>query len=191
MTGDPGAAPERRRGGPPVMLAVLAAGSIVLGALLVAAQLLGGGTAPAAPATMAPTGQAAQLAHDLVGRALGTASFQVQDPQTAYRPGESPALYGVPRRLLQVILAEDPQGGYIVIYELPSAGEADRIGREFASYLASGTGAIQYPADTRFVLRRQGAALVFFAWSPTADADPRVADVAATLETVGSPLTGG
>ena len=78
-----------------------------------------------------------------------------------------------------------------MVYELPSNGEADRVGRDFAAYLASGTGAIQYPRDTQFVVRRRGPTLVFFAWSPTADADPRVAEMAAALESVGEPLTGG
>jgi hypothetical protein len=180
----------RRRGGPPVLFAALGIGSLVLGVLIIAAQALGLGGAGVAPATMPPTGAAAQLARDLVVKALQGAAFEVQDPTTAYRPGESPALFLVPRRLLQVVLAQEPQGGYVVIYELPSAGEADRVGRDFAAYLASGTGAIQYPADTRFVIRRQGSALVFFAWSPAADVDPGVPTVAAVLETVGVPLTG-
>lgn len=185
---DPG--PARRRGGPPVLFAALGIGSLALGVLIIAAQALGLGGAAVAPSNMAPTGHAAQLAHDIVVKALQDAAFGVQDPMTAYRPGESSALFTVPRRLVQVVLPQEPQGGYIVIYELPSAGEADRIGRDFAAYLASGTGAIQYPADTRFVIRRQGQALVFFAWSPTADTDPGVPTVAAVLGAVGVPLTG-
>jgi hypothetical protein len=183
--------PARGRGGPPLLFAALAIGSLVLGAVLILVAALGIRVGPGSTPTMAATGQAAQLTHDIVAEALGAASFQVQDPQTEYRPGESPDLFTVPRRLLQAILPGDPQGGYVVVYELPSNAEADRVGRDFAAYLASGTGAIQYPRDTRFVIRRQGPTLVFFAWSPTADPDPRVADLAATLETVGVPLTGG
>ena len=159
--------------------------------MLILVAALGVGIGPGAAPTMAVTGQAAQLTHDIVAEALGAASFQVQDPLTEYRPGESPGLFTVPRRLLQAILPGDPQGGYVVVYELPSNVEADLAGRDFAAYLASGTGAIQYPRDTRFVIRRRGPTLVFFAWSPTADPDPGVADLAATLETVGEPLTGG
>ena len=66
-----------------------------------------------------------------------------------------------------------------MVYELPSNAEADRVGRDFATYLASGTGAIQYPRDAQFVLRR-GADLVFFPWSPTPRRGPR-----------GKPTTGG
>jgi hypothetical protein len=190
-TGSGPATPVRRRGGPPLLFAVLAVGSLVLGALLILVSALGIGIGPGASPTIPPTGQAAQLTRDIVAEALGAASFQVQDPRTEYRPGETADLSMVPRRLLQAVLPDEPQGGYVVVYELPSNGEADRIGRDFAAYLASGTGAIQYPRDTKFVIRRQGSTLVFFAWSPTADADPRVADMAAALETVGVPLTDG
>ena len=190
-TGPDTTTPARRRGGPPLLFAVLAIGSLVLGAVLIVASALGIGFGPGASPTMAPTGQAAQLTHDIVAGALGAASFQVQDPLTAYRPGETADLSTVPRRLLQAVLPDEPLGGYVVVYELPSNTEADRVGRDFAAYLASGTGAIQYPRDTQFVIRRQGSTLVFLAWSPTADADPRVADMAAAIETVGVPLTGG
>jgi hypothetical protein len=75
-----------------------------------------------------------------------------------------------------------------VIYELPTSGDADRVGRDFAAYLASGTGAIQYPRDTQFVLRRVGQTLVFFPWSPSVSPDPDVARLAATLATIGEPV---
>ena len=190
-TGSDAATPPRRRGGPPLLFAVVAIGSLVLGAALILASALGIGFGAGGPPAMAPTGQAAQLTRDIVAEALGAASFQVLDPQTEYRPGESPGLYRVPRRLVQAILPDEPTGGYVVVYELPSNAEADRVGRDLAAYLASGPGAIQYPRDSQFVIRRQGQTLVFFPWSPAADADPRVAEMAAVLETVGVPLTGG
>ncbi len=179
----------RRRGGPPIWFAVFGIGGLVLAVLLIAAQAFGigsGGTA--AIATMPPTGQAALRTRDLVATALLDAAFQVTDPQSPYRPGESPDLFDVPRRLLQAIMPSDPTGGYIVIYELPSNNEADRIGRDFVTYLAGGTGAIQYPQDEQFVLRRVGQTLVFFAWSPTVSPDPEMARLAATLQAVGSPV---
>jgi hypothetical protein len=124
-----------------------------------------------------------------VATVLSAAQFQVQDPVTDYRPSETRELQSVPRRLLQAILPPEPQGGYVVIYELPTNGEADRVGREFAAYLASGTGAIAYPRDAQFVLRRIGPTLVFYPWSAEASADPRVADLAAALETLGTAVT--
>ena len=176
--------------GPPPWIAVLAIGGLVLGALLIGLQLLGVNVITPAPSpTIPPTGQAAQRTADQVSAALGAESFQVRVPQTPYRPGESPALVGVPRQLLQAILPSDPDGGYVVIYELPSNEDAERVGRDFAGYLASGTGAIQYPRDTRFVIQRVGRTLVFFPWSAEANPDPRLPELAAALATVGEPVT--
>jgi len=188
----PGAsAAPRKRGGPPIWFAVFGLGGLLLGVLLIAAELLGLRVGvPGVSATIPPTGAAAQITHDRVQAALEAASFQVQDPQTAFRPGESPALIGVSRRLLQAVLPSDPQGGYVVIYELATSNDADAAGRDFAKYLAGGTGAIQYPADEQFVLRRMASTLIFFPWSPTVSPDPEMARMAATLEALGNPLTG-
>ena len=57
---------------------------------------------------------------------------------------------------MQAVLQSDPDKGYVVIYELPSNGEADRVGKDFVAYLGSGTGAVQYPRDAQFVVRRVG-----------------------------------
>ncbi len=177
---------QRRGGGPPIWFALAAIGSLVVGGLLVLASVLGLGTGgPTAAATIPPTGQATQRTYDLLVATLERASFQVRVPQTAYRPGESPSLVDVPRRVVQAILPSDPDHGYIVIYELPSNDEAARVGRDFAAYLASGTGAVQYPRDAQFVLRRLDQTLIFFSWSPSVSPDPSVARLAATLETVG------
>jgi hypothetical protein len=177
-------------GGPPPWVAVVAIGTLVLGALLIGLQLLGLNViAPAPSPTIAPTGQAAQRTWDQVAAALQSAQFQVQEPQVPYRPGESPTLVDVPRRLVQAILPSDPDGGFVVVYELPTNGDADRVGHEFASYLASGTGAVQYPRDTQFVLQRVGQTLVFYPWSAEANPDPRLPELAAALQTVGEPVT--
>ena len=93
----------------------------------------------------------------------------------------------VPRRLVQAILPEEPQGGYVVIYELPCQRGGPR-GRDLRAYLGGGPGAIQYPRDTRFVIRRVGQTLVFFPWSAEASPDARVAEMAAALETVGTKV---
>lgn len=180
-----------RRGGPPAWFALLGLGGLVLGAAILVLQATGIGVRGPVPSSAAPAGAAAAATRDRVVAALERAALQVREPQAPYRPGESPALAAAARRLLQVVLPGDPQGGYIVIYELPDAREADRAGRELLAYLASGTGAIQYPRDARFVLRRVGSTLVFFPWSPEADPDPRVPEVAAALETVGSPVRPG
>jgi hypothetical protein len=180
---------DRGRGGPPAWFVAVAAGSLIVAVAILALAILGVGVGfRVAEPTIAPTGQATEVTRSLVVRALGAAAFQVQDPLAGYRPGESPALVNVPRKLVQAVTPEDPRAGYVVIYELPSAGEADRIGGDFMRYLAGGTGAVQYPRDTQFVLRRVGPTLVFFAWSAEASPDARVAELAAALETVGSPV---
>jgi hypothetical protein len=168
---------------------VVAIGSLLVGVVLLVLQILGVGVrGPAPAATLAPTGQAAEVTASQVRGALERAAFQVQDPRTAYRPGESPDLIDVPRKLVQAVLPSDPAGGYVVIYELPDANEADRVGREFLAYLAGGTGAIQYPRDTKFVLQRVGRTLVFFPWSAEASPDAGLAEMAAALETVGTTI---
>jgi hypothetical protein len=183
------AAPEGKRGGPPLWFAIIAVGSLGVMVLLLVLQVLGIGVGVnIATPTIAPTGQASEVTHGLVTTALETAAFQVRDPQTAYRPGESPELITAPRRLVQAVLPEDPQGGYVMIYELPTANDADRVGRDFLTYLGGGTGAIQYPRDTRFVLRRVGQTLVFFPWSAEASPDAKLAEMAAALETIGTEV---
>jgi len=188
-TSAPGDGSQPAAGGPPPWVAVVAIGTLVLGALLIGLQLLGLNViAPAPSPTIPPTGQAAQRTWDQVATALQAAQFQVQEPQVPYRPGESPALVDVPRRLVQAVLPGSPDDGFVVVYELPTNGDADRVGREFASYLASGTGAVQYPRDSQFVVRRVGQTLVFFPYSVEASPDARLAELAAALETVGTPV---
>jgi hypothetical protein len=188
MTGQTGGAPARR-GGPPAWIAVVAIGSLLVGVLLLVLQVMGVGVRGPAPAsTVAPAGQAAEVTAGLVRGALERASFQVQDPRTPYRPGESPELIEVPRRLVQAVLPSEPAGGYVVIYELPDANTADRVGQGLVAYLGSGTGAIQYPRDTRFVVQRVGRTLVFFPWSEEASPDANLAEMAVALETVGTPV---
>ena len=174
------AAPDAKRGGPPLWFAIIAIGSFAVAVLLLVLQVLGIGVGVrVATPTIAPAGQAAEVTGALVTTALEAAAFQVRAPQTDYRPGESPDLINVPRRLLQAVLPEEPQGGYVVIYELPGANEADRVGCDFLAYLGGGTGAIQYPRDTQFVLQRVGQTLVVVPWSVEASPDAKVADLAA------------
>ncbi len=178
-----------RRGGPPAWFTLVAIASLLVAVVILVLGVMGIGVGVrVADATIAPTGQATEVTRSLVVRALETASFQVRDPLAGYRPGESPDLVSVPRMLVQAVLPEDPGAGYVVIYELPSAGEADRVGGEFLRYLGGGTGAVQYPRDARFVLQRAGPTLVFFAWSVEASPDARVAELAAALETVGTAV---
>jgi hypothetical protein len=182
-------ATDSRRGGPPAWFTLAALGSLLVAVAILVLGIMGVGVGfRVAEPTMAPTGQATEVTRSLVVRALEAASFQVRVPLTGYRPGESPDLIDVPRKLVQAVMPEDPGAGYVVIYELPSAGEADRVGGEFLRYLGGGTGAVQYPRDAQFLLQRVGPTLVFNAWSAEASPDARVAELAAALETVGTTV---
>ncbi len=182
-------ASDGRRGGPPAWFTFAAVGSLLVAVAILVLGVMGVGVGfRIAEPTIAPTGQATEVTRSLVVRALEAASFQVQDPLAGYRPGESPELVSAPRRLVQAVMPEDPGAGYVVIYELPTADAADRVGVDFLRYLASGTGAVQYPRDTRFVLQRVGQTLVFYSWSAEASPDARVAELAAALETVGTAV---
>ena len=181
---------ERGSGGPPGWIAILGFGGLLVGVLLIVVQSLGIGVRVGTPtATLAPAGTAANQTRALVAQALSHASIQVVvDPQVPYRPGESPALAATSRLLLQAVIPSAPTAGYVVIYELPDNITADQVGRQFAAYLASGTGAIQYPRDAQFVLRRVGSTLVFFPWSSLATPDPSVPVIAGLLGSLGEAV---
>jgi hypothetical protein len=195
MTGVPGpsATPGGRRTGPPVWFALLAGLGILVGLLVIVLAVAGVGVnmvVPGVDTSPAPAGSAAALTRDRVALALEGAGFQVQDPSIDFRTGETATLLRTPRRLLQVVIRSDPEHGYIVIYEFTDADAADTAGREFWTYLHSGTGAVGYPQDAQFVLRRMGSTLIFFPWSPTVSPDPAVARIASVLNGLGNALTG-
>ena len=180
---------KRGAGGPPLMFAIIGIGGLTLMVLLLVLTVFGVGIRSSeAPPTMGVTGPQAEVTRAQVVAALGAASIQSRDPQTPFRPGESPTLVNVPRRLVQAVLPNEPDGGYIVIYELPSSSEAQTVGRDFLRYLGSGTGQVQYPRDTQFVLRQLGPTLVFYNWSPEASTDAGAGDVATALGTVGTAV---
>ena len=177
-------------GGPPGWFILIAVGSLAVGAVIVLLGALGITIINPSPApTLAPTGQAAERTWNEVSAALQAQRFQVVEPQNPFRPGETAELLQVPRRLLQTVLPDSPEDGYVVVYELPSNNDAERAGRDLATYVASGPGAVQYPRDTQFTIRRVGQTLVFFSYSPQANPDPALPQMAAVLETLGTPLT--
>ena len=189
----PSSPSSSRRPGPPVWFALLGGLGILAAVVVILLEVLGVGVnvlVPGVNTSPAPAGSAAALTHDRVALALQAASFQVQDPNTPFRTGETPTLLGTPRRLIQAVIPSDPQHGIVVIYQFADANSADAAGRDFWAFLHSGTGAIAYPADAQFVLRRMGTTLIFFPWSPTVSPDPEIARLASVLDGLGSPLTG-
>lgn len=133
--------------------------------------------------TIGPAGNATLSA---VSAALGARSLQVQAPQIPFRPAEAGSFAAAPRAVLQVVLPEDPDHGFISVYQFPDAAAAAQAAAEQATYLASGPGRVQFPLDTRFVLRRLGATVVFYAWSPATSPDRRTSGIQDALETLGT-----
>jgi hypothetical protein len=177
-----------RRGGPPPAFFLIAVIGLLAGVGLTVLSAMGAGTGPAASPTVAPAGQSAAATARAVVGALGARSIQAGPAQRPYRPAESPTITGASRSVLQAVLPDDPDHGYIVIYELPTPDAAAAAGREFAEYLGTGPGRIQFPTDTRFTLRQVGDTLVFFDWSPANWPDERSATIQQALETLGTAI---
>jgi len=134
------------------------------------------------------TSAAALETRRLVTVALSTEGLLAETPPVVYRPAESPALAQAPRIVVQAELPDDPQHGYIVIYELQDANTASGAAREQAAYVTSGIGFVQFPPDSEFVIRTVGATVIFFSWSPGNSPDSRTATIATALETIGTGI---
>jgi hypothetical protein len=153
----------------------------------------GAGAPNAVPVTFPPqsfgpigasTGAATATRAALV-QALGTKHLQLRDAQVTFRPPESARLTQAPRLVVQALVPDDPNHGFISIYEFPDAASAADAGHEQASYISSGPGRVQFTADTRFVIRQLGQTIVFFTWAPGSTSDATMADIQKALETVG------
>jgi hypothetical protein len=143
-------------------------------------------TYPPIGATTPPAGGAAVQARQTLSSALAAAGYQLTDSTQPYRPAEGARLASAARTVLQVPLASDPDHGRLVVYELTTPADAQSAAQDQAAYVASGIGRVQFPPDTRFVLRVVGSTVVFFAWSAESSGDPdALADIADALATVG------
>jgi hypothetical protein len=165
-----------------------------LAAVLSLAAMLAACAGPAAPrttfppfgSTPAPAGDATAATRQQVIDALAAAGLQAVEAVRPYRPPEGPLLAGAPRTVLQATLPDDPAHGYIVVYALPSAAEAQAAAADHAAYVASSPGRINFPSDARFVLRVVGSNVVFFHWSPASASDPRTQAIEDALATIGT-----
>lgn len=118
-------------------------------------------------------------------RVLSGANLVLRDTQSPVRPAEAPLLAGAPRAVFQVILPDDPDRGFIVVYEFPDASRAADAAAEEQQYLATGPGRVQTPEGTVYVLRQVGSTVVLYDWLPGAARDPAAPDVQRMLETLG------
>jgi hypothetical protein len=111
------------------------------------------------------------------------------DATRPYRPAESARLRDAPRAVYQVLIPDQPDAGFIVVYEFPDTASAVDAGNEEAGYLGTGPAKVQFPPDAEHVLQAVGTTLVLYTWSPTASSDPTAGMVADALKLLGIGFT--
>ncbi len=117
--------------------------------------------------------------------ALGAERLVLRDVATPYRQAEAPLLATAPRAVYQVTLPEDPDKGYIVVYEFLDPGRAAEAAAEQQRYLETGPGKVQTPLGTVHVIRSIGTTVVIYDWFPEAANDPAAPGIQTALETLG------
>jgi len=132
--------------------------------------------------------QTIELTRGAVETALRRLELGLIVPTVPFRPAESTALIDVPRGVYQAVLANDPDAGFVAIYEFPDPAAAFEAGRAQAGWLGSGPGAIQNPSGTSHVLRLIGNTLILYTYRPDGPAGARAADVATALESIGQGI---
>ena len=145
-------------------------------------------TFPPLGSSPAPVGEATAATRARIITALAAVGLQTIDANRAHRPSEGPLLAAAPRSVLQATLPDDPGHGFIVIYALPSAALAEVAANDHAAYISSGIGRVNFPLDSRFVLRVAGSTVVFFSWSPGAALDDRTRLIEDALLAVGTEV---
>jgi len=151
-----------------------------------------GSPASVATASVGPSvtaGPAVAQTRGAIASALGGVAVQLGDAKTPYRPAESGRLRNAPRAVYQVVLPDQPDAGYIVVYEFPDAAAAVDAGNEEAGYLGTGNGRVQFPFGTQHVVRELGPTLILYSWLPSASSDPTAGNVAAALSKLGVGFT--
>ena len=168
-----------RRAAVAVFIAILVAGCGV-GAAGSAASLPATTVGPAVTA-----GAAAAQTRDVIANALKAVAVQFGDATRPYRPPESGRLRNAPRAVYQAVLPDEPDAGFIVVYEFPDSAAAVDAGNEEAGFLGSGPVRVQFPLGTQHVLRAIGSTLVLYSWLPSASSSPVSGDIARVLGLVG------
>ena len=134
------------------------------------------------------TGATAQT-RGAIAAALSSVAVQFGDATRPYRPPESARLRDAPRAVFQVVLPDQPDAGFVVVYEFPDATAAVDAGNEEAGYLGTGPARVQFPRDEQHVLRQLGPTLILYSWTPSGSTDPAAGQVAAALGTLGIGFT--
>jgi hypothetical protein len=167
---------------------------VLVAALALAGCGIGANGSPAsfAPASVGPdatvTGATAQT-RGAIAAALSSVAVQFGDATRPYLPPESARLRAAPRAVYQVVLPDQPDAGYVVVYEFADAAAAVDAGNEEAGFLGTGPARVSFPRDAQHVLRQLGPTLILFTWSPS-DADATAeGQVAAALGSLGIGFT--
>ncbi|MFL5769706.1 MAG: hypothetical protein ACJ765_06465 [Chloroflexota bacterium] len=178
--------PLRRIGGPLARCGLLAVMVGLLGGCGIAAStaVASFSAEPVAPAaTVSPAVAQARVA---ISSALAGQRIALQDAKQPFRPAESPLLAAAPRSVFQAVLPQDPEGGFIVVYEFRDPGAAVDAGNEYAGYVGSGgPGKVQFPNDVQHVIRQLGTTLLVYSYAPSVNVDPGSPKVADALNTLG------
>ena len=167
--------------------------SFVLGlalAVVVAGCGVAANTAPASiPAASAgPSarfGGATGTTLGAIRTALSGVAVQIGESTRPFRPPESGRLRDAPRAVYPAVLPDQPDAGFIVVYEFTDAAAATDAGNEEAGYLGTGPARVEAPLGTQYVLRALGPTLIVFQWLPAASSDPTASQIAAALATIG------
>jgi hypothetical protein len=168
--------------------------TLVIAALALSVGACGVGATSSGPVVTFPPGpagpsasvtNAVALTRQAIASALGSYRLQLDNAQRPFRPSESRLTADAPRAVYQVVLPEDLDGGYIVVYEFNDAASAVDAGNDLAGYLGTGAGRVAYPLDARHSIRQLGTTLIFYTWSPSTSPDPGSEKVAEALSTLG------
>jgi hypothetical protein len=167
------------------------AGSLGLAtALLVAGCGVAANTAPASVpiASAGPparVGGATGTTLGVIRSALSGVAVQLGESTRPYQPPESGRLRSAPRAVYQAVLPDQPDAGFIVVYEFADGAAATDAGNEEAGYLGTGPARVEAPLGTQYVLRALGPTLIVFQWLPAASSDPTAGQIASALGTIG------
>lgn len=146
---------------------------------------VGGATYPPAGATPITATTETEAARAAVVDAVASTGLVVAATSQPYRPPEGPWFAAAPRTVVEL---DAPAGGavaHVVLYGFASMADAASAAADQAAYVARPTSQVYFPSGSRFVIRVLGSAAIFLAWVPD-QGDPRVADVVAALEHLGT-----
>ena len=147
-----------------------------------------GPTFPPVGSSPVPAGALTAGARSQVEAALAVEGLQLDEAKTAYRPAEGPIFAAAPRTVIQAVLPDDPDEGYIVLYAFGTPGQALAGAQDQGRYIASGPGRVLFPLGTQFSLRVLGNIAIFFTWSPDTSTDTRTASIALALSQIGDEV---